>query len=397
MRVLFLHPNFPGQFQVSAAHLAARGHEVVSLCQTHYGRLLPGVRRVRLKGHLGNEVLDDRKMSPLHRSLALAEQFLRGMRTLESQGFQPDVVVSHSGWGCGLHTGLVWPSARRVAYVEWWFADDAELLRFDPDDPWLGLHGGKALGLRQRNLPLALELVEAHRLIAPTAWQRRQLPPSLRERCAVLPDGVDLRRFRPARQPRQGAPLLTYGTRGMEAMRGFPQFIRELPAVLGRWGELTVEIAGEDRISYGGKAPKDGFRAWAEAQLGPWLATGRVRFLGRLAPPHYERWLRRTWVHVYLTAPYVLSWSLLEAMASGACLVASDVAPVREFLDGHCARLVDHRRPGWLESVLPPLLENQEAALAMGRHARLRSLAVAREAAAAAWERELVEEVPTHG
>jgi glycosyltransferase involved in cell wall biosynthesis len=397
MRVLFLHPNFPGQFQVPAAHLAERGHEVVSLCQTHYGRSLPGVRRIRLKGDLGNEVLDRRKLAPLERSLAIADQFLRGMRMLAKEGFRPDVVVSHSGWGCGLHTALVWPAARKVAYLEWWFAEDAALLRFAPDDSWLRLSVDKALGLRLRNLPLALELAEAERLVAPTGWQRRQLPSSLRQRCVVLPDGVDLKRFHPAGKPRQGGPLLTYGTRGMEAMRGFPQFIEELPAVLRRWEGLRVEIAGEDRVSYGGRAPQGGFRKWAEAKLSPWIEQDRVRFLGRLPPPHYERWLRRSWVHVYLSAPYVLSWSLLEAMASGACLVASDVGPVREFLDDSSARLVDHRRPGWLEAALPSLLDDREMALGLGRKARLRSLPMARELAAAAWERELVAEAPTLG
>ncbi|MCP9941956.1 glycosyltransferase [Cyanobium sp. ATX 6E8] len=356
MRLLFLHPNFPGQFVRPAAVSAQAGHEVKFLCHTHYGRSLAGVERITLKGGLGHKALEARQLKGLAHTQALAEQYLKAMEQLAAAGWQPDVVVSHSGWGCGLHTALVWPQVRRVAYVEWWFAVDAPLYSFDPTNLWWP-SPGNGRGMRERNLSLALELSEAHALVAPTHWQRQQLPEALRQRCAVITDGVDLNRFRPDHQRKAPTPLLTYGTRGMEPMRGFPELISELPGVLEAHPQLEVEIAGDDRICYGGSPPQEGsFGRWAQQQLAPWIAEKRVSFLGRLKPHAYTQWLQRSWLHVHLTRPFVASWSLLEAMASGCCLIASNTEPVREFLDPSSATLVDFRKEGWLMPVVAKLL-----------------------------------------
>ena len=373
MRLLFLHPNFPGQLVRPAALAAQLGHEVKFLCHTHYGRSLPGVERITLKGGLSHKVLEERGLKGLAHTQALAEQYRKGMAQLAAAGWHPDVVVSHSGWGCGLHTPLIWPSARRVAYVEWWFAVEAPLYSFDPTNPWWP-GPGDGLSLRERNMALALELSEAHQLVAPTRWQRQQLPEPLRQRCQVIPDGVDLQRFQPNPAGRAARPLLTYGTRGMEPMRGFPELIEELPSVLEAHPELDVEIAGEDRICYGGSPPPEGsFGRWAQKRLAPWIEAKRVRFLGRLDPDAYPGWLQRSWLHVHLSRPFVASWSLLEAMASGCCLIASNTEPIREFLDGQSAALVDFRQPGWLEPTATSLLADPKRSFTLGWMARRQS------------------------
>ena len=172
-------------------------------------------------------------------TLALAEQYLEGMRSLAKDGWEPDVVVSHRGWGCGLHSSLVWPNAKRIAYVEWWFAAQSSLYTFDTTNKWW-TGPGDGHGLRARNMPLALELSEADELITPTRWQRQQLPDALQKRCRVIPDGVDLKRFRKDRQQRASTPLLTYGTRGMEPVRGFPEFVGLFRLVLESHPTLNV-------------------------------------------------------------------------------------------------------------------------------------------------------------
>ena len=358
MRILFLHPNFPGQLIRPALVASQLGHEVKFLCHTHYGRNLKGVQRITLKGKLGENALAKQKLKGEQKTLALANQYLQAMQELARGGWTPDVVVSHSGFGCGLHSSLVWPNTRRVAYVEWWFASESKLITFDKNNSWWS-GPGDGLGLRARNMPLALELTEADELVCPTNWQKEQLPVALQKRCRVIPDGIDLNRFKPQRENRAETPLLTYGTRGMEPMRGFPEFIEALPEVLNAHPTLEVEIAGEDRICYGGSAPNEGsYGVWAEKRLKQWIEASRVRFVGRVSAAEYPSWLQRSWMHVHLTRPFVASWSLLEAMASGCCLIASDTEPVREFVGPNSAALVDFRTKGWLNPAVTNLLSD---------------------------------------
>ena len=140
-------------------------------------------------------------------------------------------------------------------------------------------------------------------------------------------------------------------------VRGFPEFIEALPEVLIAHPTLEVEIAGEDRICYGGSAPDAGsYGKWAKTKLNRWVEANRVRFLGRVPPTEYPSWLQRSWMHVHLTRPFVASWSLLEAMASGCCLIASNTEPVREFVGPNSASLVDFRTKEWLNPAVTTLL-----------------------------------------
>ena len=356
-RVLFLHPNFPGQFRQQAADFAALGHDVRFLCQTHYGRSLPGVKRLCLKGELGHEALEAGSQGQLHRSQLQADQYRRGMQQLDQAGWRPDVVISHSGWGCGLHVKQLWPECHHVAYLEWWFAPDSQLFSHDPSNQELGLTPAAAGKFWSRNQLLALELVAADVVVAPTQWQRQQLPQLLQGHCQVIYDGIDTSRFQPNPAQRSPTPLITYGTRGMEPMRCFPEFIRELPNVLSRHPQARVQIAGQDEICYGGAKPAQGsWGRWAREQLQAWGLSDRVEWLGYMATATYVQWLQSSWCHIYLTQPFVASWSLMEALACGCPLVASDVPPVHELCGTGAALLVDHRQPGFLEKPVTQLL-----------------------------------------
>lgn len=317
-----------------------------------------------MKGALGAEALGKQAPTQLDKTRLVGEQYRQAMAQLELQDWRADVVVSHSGWGCGLHVKELWPQCRHVSYLEWWFAPQSALLHHDSQNPFLGLGPSSAPGLWLRNQALALELVSADAVVAPTEWQRRQLPLSLRDRCLVIYDGIDLQRFKPEPRHRSPIPLLTYGTRGMEPMRSFPELVNELPSVLKLWPELQVEIAGADGIHYAGKSPQEGsWKSWAEGQLAPYLASGRVRWRGHLEGEAYVRWLQSSWLHVYLTQPFVASWSLLEALACGCPLVASDVEPVREFCNPGRGWLVDSRVQGFLQE---PALARRKGQLGPG-------------------------------
>lgn len=375
-RVLFLHHNFPAQFRHVALHLAERGHEVLFLSERNLVGELPGVRQRTVAS------TKPLQHSNLAGQLACAERFRTALLELRAEGWAPDWIVSHSGWGCGLDAGWVYPKARRIAYLEWWFADNAADYSFDPQNPWWGYSEASQLKLRQRNLSLALELSEAEAVVSPTQWQRSQLPESLRQLCRVIHEGVDTSLFvhNPAWQP-QGRLRLTYATRGLEPMRGFPEFVEALPELLREWPQLEVVIAGDDRVAYGATPPPEGsFGQWAQARLQPWLEPKRVRFVGHLPLLSYARLLKSSHVHCYLSRPFVASWSLLEAMASGCCLVASDIEAVRELADGAATLWTDQRDQRQLRSSLAE-------ALALNDAARVQRGAAQRQRACAHWSR----------
>jgi len=357
VRVLFLHPNFPAQFRQLCVSLASSGHEVFFMCQTHYGRVLPGVNRICLKGKLDDISLQNSTNNHLFKLINRGQQYRQALLFLAQEGNRPDLIISHSGWGCGLHVKEIWSSTPLISYLEWWHNPNSSLLHYDLSNSYLGLGPHLTKEFWLRNLPLALELSVADSLVAPTYWQRSQLPEIFKQRCNVIYDGIDLNVFMPSIIQRSPTPLLTYGTRGMEAIRCFPEFIEELPSILDRWPLLTVEIAGTDKIYYGGYHPEGlTWKEWASIKLAKYLEAGRVSWVGYLNKSSYVKWLQKSWIHVYLTQPFVASWSLLEAMACGPQIIASDVEPVREFCDNNTAWLVDTRKTGFLQSPIEHIL-----------------------------------------
>lgn len=375
-RILFLHHNFPAQFRHLAQHVAGLHHDVLFLSERNLVGQLPGVRQRTLPGS------SRLKHTSLNGQLACAERFRQALLSLRDEGWHPDVIVSHSGWGCGLHSGCVFPQARRISYLEWWFADAAADYDFDPHNPWWGYSEGNRVALRQRNLSLALELVEADAVVTPTQWQRKQLPASLQQRCDVIHEGVDTTFFVSNHTWRQPHRLrLTYATRGLEPMRGFPEFVQALPCLLQSLPTLEVVIAGDDRVAYGAKTPPEGsYGRWATSLLRDWIDHKRVRFVGHLPLIQYARLLKSSDVHCYLSRPFVASWSLLEAMASGCCLVASDIEAVRELADAEATLWTDHRDAGTLQASLA-------AALALDGEERLHRGQLQRQRAEQHWSR----------
>ncbi|MCB4411501.1 glycosyltransferase [Synechococcus sp. MU1611] len=361
MNVLFLHPNFPGQFKNIAQHLAHAGHRVKFICQTHYNRQIPGVERICLKGFAGHDELINKTKDENSRSNMRASQYLHGMNEAKKRGWEPNVVISHSGWGCGVYTKLVWPAAKHICYSEWWFKEDSEIFHYTPNNHHLGMKKSKAHKYFSRNQTMSLELVNSDAIVAPTHWQCQQLPKLLQKNTSIIHDGIDCDFYRPRNLGESLAPkpLLTYGTRGMEPMRCFPEFVNEIPTLMSKYDDLHIEIAGEDTINYGGKPPLDQ-RSWgryAKKLLSEWIDSDRIKFVGRLTKNKYQDWLSRSWIHVYLTQPYVASWSLLESMASGCNIIANSVATNTEFCTKENSLLLASIQPGFLVEPVGQCLE----------------------------------------
>lgn len=340
MRLLFVHQNFPGQFRHLAAYFGAQpGNVVVGAGEKHNvlrQRLqLPGVR-------LFSYDIPAPKGDVLQQAIARGRQVAAGAARLRAAGFRPDIVFAHIGWGEALFLKDVFPDARIVLYCEFFYRARGADLGFDPEFP---ATPEKCLRVRVMNAPLLMALDATDVGVAPTHWQQRQFPQVYRPRIAVLHEGIDTDRARPAgeREPE----LVTYVARNLEPYRGFHVFLRAIPEIQRRRPNARIAIVGGDEVSYSPRLPPgESYRARLLKELEGKIDLSRVHFLGRIPYAEYLALLRRSAVHVYLTYPFVLSWSLLEAMACGCVVVGSRTPPVEEVIaDGRNGLLVDFHSP----------------------------------------------------
>lgn len=177
------------------------------------------------------------------------------------------------------------------------------------------------------------------------------------------------------------AEIVVYATRGLEAYRGFPAFMEAIALLQARRPRMHALVLGEDRSFYG-RPPANG-RGWKETMLARLkeLDQARIHFLGTQPPAAYRRVLQAAHAHVYLTVPFVLSWSLIEAMACAAPIVGSDTAPVREVVaDRETGLLADLRAPHAIADAIEALLADRALGRQLG--ARARSVAAERYALA---------------
>ena len=364
MKVLFLHPNFPAQFKHLAKAAGINGNDVKFLCQTHFGRKVDKVQRLALKNDAGHEELERKNLPIFERSQALAKQYRKGFIALKKSNWNPDIVISHSGWGCSLYLKEVWPKCKLISYLEWWFDTRSSFFSYDEDNIDLNINSDTAIKSWLRNQQVALELAISDCIVAPTNWQKNQLPKTFKEQCLVIFDGIDLNKFQKNQISKQKDELiLTYGTRGMDPMRCFPQFIRELPDLMQSYPTLSVEIAGVDKAYYGKLEHSKGITwgNWAKSFLKERDLANRVNWLGNLNPGKYENWLKSSQSHVYLTHPFIASWSLVESYCCDIPIITSYVEPVIDICKNHeQIYYVDHRRKGFLLSAYKALLNNTD-------------------------------------
>lgn len=371
MKILFVHQNYPGQFLHLAPALAERGHEVLALTDEKNKResRVPVVRyKTPEDTHLAKN-LGKTYSEHAERGWMAA----RGCRALRDQhGYTPDLIFGHSGWGETLFLREIWPDAKLLVYAELMYQTRGEDVGFDTEiNP--STDEGRVSTLA-RSAHLIQGLVQADAGLAPTEYQAGTFPPELRQKLTVIHDGIDTNTVRPnsdaaftlpnGRVLRAGDEVLTYVSRSLEPYRGFHRFMRALPEVMRARPDAQVVLIGGDGVSYGGK-PKGG-ESWKTEmlkELEGQLDLDRIHFLGRVPYDDYLKVLQIGRVHCYLTYPFVLSWSLTEAMSAGCNIVASDTKPVRELVrDGENGRLVpffDHE--GLVKALVTALAGDPEA------------------------------------
>ncbi|MBC5764738.1 glycosyltransferase family 4 protein [Ramlibacter albus] len=383
MRLLFVHQNFPGQFKHLAPALAARGHEVVAMtmkanqpAQWNGVRLVPyAVGRASTPG-IHPWLID------VETKVIRGEAAYRAALQMREQGYTPDAIVAHPGWGESLFIKDVWPQARLGIYAEFHYHPEGADLGFDPEFP--GTDDASAPRMRVKNINNLLHFEVADAGLSPTRWQADAFPGPFRDRITVVHDGIDTAALAPnpgvklaldGHELTRADEVVTFVNRNLEPYRGYHVFMRSLPTLLRERPNARVLIVGGTATGYG-RAPPQG-TTWRDvflAEVRPRLREEdlkRIHFLGSLPYDKFVALLQLSTVHVYLTYPFVLSWSLLEAMSIGCAVVASDTAPVREAIrDGDNGVLVPFFEPERLAGEIARLLADPAARGRLGAKAR---------------------------
>ena len=345
MKILFAHQNFPGQYLHLAQRLAKNPrHQVVFLTQRQEG-IFPRVdKRVYApsRGITPNihHYLRDHEAHVLN-----AQAVLRQALSLKKAGFVPDIMLGHNGWGEIWYLKEAFPNTPLIGYFEFFYLLD------EPDARFSALKNVSVdtrPRLRTKNAGNLLGLHAADFGQTPTKWQHSTYPLIYQSKIKVLHEGVDsiiacpnekalFIREESATSPpinaQAGDEILTFVARNLEPTRGFDQFMRALPQILAARPQARVLIVGGDEVSYGAKLPEgENYRLRLLAELGDALDVSRVHFLGKLPYFDYLRVLQVSRAHVYLTYPFVLSWSALEAMSCGSLMIASKTSPVEEVM-----------------------------------------------------------------
>lgn len=353
MRILFLHSNFPAQFRHLAVALAQNPQHQVVFGTARKEGSLPGVHKALYQPSRTAHPQTHHYVKTLENAVLQGQAVYRLSEQLKAQGFVPDVVYGHSGWGPTLFIKDIFPNAKLLCYFEWFYHAHGSDADFDPNEP---LNADDEARIRLKNAPILIDLYSCDRGLAPTYWQRQQFPPEYHSKINVLHDGIDPEFF----QPQPGAKLVlprlnldlseateivTYVARGMEPYRGFPQFMESVALLQQRRPNCHLIVVGENRVAYGKTLPDN--QTYKDLMLSKLpIDLSRIHFTGLLPYPEYLKVLQASSVHIYLTRPFVLSWSMLEALSTGCLVVASSTPPVTEIIqDGVNGLLVNFFSP----------------------------------------------------
>lgn len=384
MKILFVHQNFPGQFVHLAPALVKEGHDVHALVlKKDAPAAWSGVHIHTYQPTKGTAPGVHPWALDLETKVIRAESVFRKCMDLKAQGFSPDVVVAHPGWGESLFIKDVWPETKLGLYCELNYTEKGNDVGFDPE--FASADPGDSCRLRLKNINNVMHFDVADAAISPTNFQADTYPWPFRGKIKVMHDGIDTKVIAPnpmatfqlpsGRKLSRTDEVITFANRNLEPYRGYHVFMRLLPKLLQARPNAQVVIIGGEGVSYG--KPPPGKTTWKQVfidEVKPQIEDAdwaRVHFVGNLPHNQFVSLLQVSTVHVYLTYPFVASWSLLEAMSVGCAIVGSDTEPVKEFIEhdkqGVLAPFFDQEA---LLSGMVRLLEDPQLRERMGQEAR---------------------------
>lgn len=381
MKILVIHQNFPGQFKHLAPALVSKGHDVLAFTmQKSPPAQWQGVKIVGYNPSRGTTPNVHPWVSDFETKTIRGEAAFRAALQLREQGYIPDIIVAHPGWGESLFLKDIWPHAKLFIYCEFFYHAKGADVGFDPEFP--AADPGEVCRLRLKNLNNLLHFEVADAGISPTQWQASTFPEPFRNRITVVHDGIDTDAVAP--NPAVTLTLnskitltrkdeiITFVNRNLEPYRGYHIFMRALPKILKLRPAARVLIVGGNDVSYGARAPEG--KTWKDIFLNEVrdkTDLNRIHFLGNIPYEYFIPLLQISTLHVYLTYPFVLSWSLLEAMSAGCSIVASNTKPLHEaIIDGETGRLVDFFDVAGIADNVCHLLDNTDERERFGVNAR---------------------------
>jgi glycosyltransferase involved in cell wall biosynthesis len=348
-KILLVHSNFPAQFiHLCRALARVPGIELAAIGSVT-ARAIPAVRLLKYTVRDPNVAATHPFARRFDLECRRAEEVLYAASSLAASGFVPDIVIGHPGWGETLPLRSIFPKARMVTYCEMYYRSYGGDADFDPEFPQTGIDGNVRIHLK--NAATLLALAECDTAISPTAWQRSTYPQPYQGRIQVIHEGINVNVVKPSNSSSFTLPsgkvltradeVLTFCTRSFEPLRGYHIFMRALPRILDARKQAQVVLIGGGGTPYGLSPPEGS--TWQRIffdEIAGRVDTTRIHFVGHLRYPDYLRALQVSRAHVYLTYPFVLSWSVLEAMSAGCVVIASDTAPVRDVVNGKNGLLV---------------------------------------------------------
>ncbi|MEM9482998.1 MAG: glycosyltransferase family 4 protein [Cyanobacteria bacterium P01_F01_bin.116] len=386
MNILFLHQNFPAQFRHLAKALAKDSNNTVVFGTTRKNGSIAGVNKVIYQPARKPHPDVHYYVRPLESAVLEGQAVYRVASQLkEKLKFEPDIVYAHSGWGPGLFMKDLFPNSQYLCFFEWFYHAYGSDADFDPAFP---CNEEVAAKLRIRNAAILIDLYSCDRGLTPTHWQQQQFPTEYHNKLTVCHDGIDIDFFCPKTDAKlvieppepiacespldlsEVDEIVTYVARGMEPYRGFPQFMEVVVKLQKHRPHCHAVIVGEDRVAYG--SPRKDGKTYREHMLETLdLDMSRIHFTGYLSYNQYLSVLQASSVHVYLTYPFVLSWSMLEALSTGCLVVASKTQPVEEVIqDGVNGILVDFFDIEAIAEKINYVLDNPEQMQTIRRQAR---------------------------
>lgn len=338
MHILFVHQNFPAQFGHIARHLIrSRSWNCTFVSKTPAG-VVDGIRKIPYATRGGARETTHYCSRTFENAIWHAHGVYEACRAHPE--LRPDLIVGHSGFGSTLFLPELYPGVPIVNYFEYYYHPHDSDMDFRPEFPPAELDFLRA---RARNAMILLDLENCRRGYSPTRFQRDLFPDAYRGKIDVIFDGIETGVFhRKANVPRRigdrsipaSARIVTYVSRGFESMRGFDVFMKVARAVYLRYPDVFFVVVGSDRVCYGGDEKHirhKTFREHVMAQAN--YDPGKFLFTGLLPVSKLVDVLSLSDLHLYFTVPFVLSWSLMDALACGCTVLASDTAPVREMID----------------------------------------------------------------